>query len=275
MANRVWQWHFGRGLVSTSSDFGLRGAAPTNRELLDWLAARFIASGWSIKSLHREIMLSETYQLASDATSANEQANLARDPDNLYHWRFDRRRLDAEALRDALLSASGRLDLARPGEHPFPPVDEWRWTQHAPFKAVYESSHRSVYLMTQRLARHPYLALFDGPDPNTSTGQRTSAIVPSQALYLLNNPFVTEQARGLATRLIAATPEASARVELACLLCCSRRPAAEESQQALDFIAQQTAALAETDIAAEQLETEAWASYARVLFASHEFSYVD
>ena len=191
MANRIWQWHFGRGLVATPSDFGLRGAPPTNRELLDWLAGRLIASGWSIKSLHRDIMLSETYQLASQDSSAEFAANAARDPDNLHHWRFNRLRLDAESLRDALLTASGQLDLARPGPHPFPPVSEWRWTQHAPFKAVYDSPHRSVYLMTQRFARHPYLALFDGPDPNTSTGLRTSSIVPTQALYLLNNPFVT------------------------------------------------------------------------------------
>jgi Protein of unknown function (DUF1553)/Protein of unknown function (DUF1549)/Planctomycete cytochrome C len=274
-ANRVWQWHFGRGLVATTSDFGLRGAPPTNRELLDWLAARLIDSGWSIKALHREIMLSETYQLASEAVTDEEQANLARDPDNLYHWRYDRRRLDAESLRDALLAASARLDLARPGEQPFPHVEDWHWTQHAPFKAVYDSTHRSVYLMTQRLARHPYLALFDGPDPNTSTGTRTSAIVPSQALYLLNNPFVSEQAAGLAERLMAATPDAAARVELACQLCWSRRPDAEESQQALAYIARLSDALAATDLDPARIEAEAWTSYARVLFASHEFSYVD
>jgi len=274
LVNRVWQWHFGRGIVATPSDFGLRGAEPTNRALLDWLATRFLESGWSIKSLHRDIMLSETYQRASEATGDDQQANLPRDPDNLYHWRYDRRRLDAESLRDALLAASGRLDLARPGDHPFPPVEDWHWTQHSPFKAVYDSSHRSVYLMTQRLARHPYLALFDGPDPNTSTAARTQAIVPSQALYLLNNPFVTEQARGLAERLIASSTDPTARIDLACQLCWSRRPDAAEAQQARDYITAVTAALAETDVHPARLETEAWTSYARVLFASHEFSYI-
>ena len=275
IVNRIWQWHFGRGLVATPSDFGLRGAAPTNRELLDWLAARLIASGWSIKSLHRDIMLSETYQLASQPSSAEQAANAAHDPDNLYHWRFNRRRLDAESLRDALLAASGQLDLARPGPHPFPPVSEWRWTQHAPFKAVYDSPHRSVYLMTQRFARHPYLALFDGPDPNTSTGLRTSSIVPSQALYLLNNPFVTAQARGLADRLIASSPDAPARIELACQICWSRRPTSDEVQQALDYLTRLNQALHESNLSPAQLESEVWTSYARVLFASHEFSYID
>jgi hypothetical protein len=275
IVNRVWQWHFGRGLVDTPSDFGLRGSAPTNRELLDWLAARFIASGWSIKSLHRDIMLSETYQLASQATSTALAANAAIDPDNLYHWRFNRRRLDAESLRDSLLAASGKLDLARPGPHPFPPVSEWRWTQHSPFKAVYDSKHRSVYLMTQRFARHPYLALFDGPDPNTSTGLRTSSIVAPQALYLLNNPFVTEQARGLAERLIEFSPDSQARIEHACRTCWSRHPTSDEVQQTLSYLARFDQTLDESDLSQAQRESEDWTSYARVLFASHEFSYID
>jgi hypothetical protein len=275
IVNRVWQWHFGRGLVATPSDFGLRGAAPTNRELLDWLAERFIASGWSIKSLHRDIMLSETYQLASQVTTVANAANIASDPDNLYHWRFNRRRLDAESLRDSLLAASGQLDLARPGAHPFPPVSDWRWTQHSPFKAVYDSRHRSVYLMTQRFARHPYLALFDGPDPNTSTGLRTSSIVAPQALYLLNNPFVTEQARGLADRLIAFSLDAPARINYACKICWSRGPTTDEVEQAIDYLDQFDQSLEQSGLSPALRELEAWTSYARVLFASHEFSYVD
>jgi hypothetical protein len=193
----------------------------------------------------------------------------------LYHWRFDRRRLDAESLRDALLAASGQLDRTRPGPHPFPPVVEWHWTQHSPFKAVYDSPHRSVYLMTQRLARHPYLALFDGPDPNTSTGLRTSSIVPSQVLYLLNNPFVTAQARELANRLLADSPEARARIDLACRICWSRRASPDEIQQAVDYIARLNQALDVSNRSPAQRESEIWTSYARVLFASHEFSYVD
>jgi hypothetical protein len=275
IVNRVWEWHFGCGLVATPSDFGRRGAAPTNRKLLDWLTARFIDSGWSMKSLHREIMLSETYQLVSQPATAAHAANTGIDPGNLYHWRFNRRRLDAESLRDSMLAASGQLNLTRPAAHPFPPVNKWRWTQHAPFKAVYDSPHRSVYLMTQRFSRHPYLALFDGPDPNTSTGLRTSSIVATQALYLLNNPFVTEQARGLADRLIAYSPDAPTRIELACQLCWSRRPTSDEVQQAVEYVSRYNDELHESNLTPAQRETEVWTSYARVLFASHEFSYID
>ncbi|MBI2827105.1 MAG: PSD1 domain-containing protein [Planctomycetia bacterium] len=271
MANRVWQWHFGRGLVATPSNLGLRGSPPTHPELLDWLARRLIDSGWSIKALHREIMLSRTYQLASTARAEN----AAHDPDNNYYWRFDRRRLDAEAIRDAMLVAGGTLDLARPGEHPFPPVKKWTWTQHQPFKASYPSPHRSVYLMTQRLQRHPYLALFDGPDTNTSTDVRTSATVPSQALFLLNNPLVAEQAEGLARRAIAASGDARKRVELPCLLCWSRRPTNDETNRAVEYVARVADELKAAGAAADRIELESWSSYARLLLESNEFVYVD
>src|SRR5207245_3545592 len=144
------------------------------------------------KEIIRLILLSKTYQLSS----SQDESNAAKDPGNRWYWRYDRRRLDAESLRDALLAVSGKLDLRRPGPHPFPPIDKWGWTQHNAFKEVYPSNQRSVYLMTQRLQRHPYLAIFDGPDTNTSTEQRTSSTVPQQALFLMNNPFVLAQAEG-------------------------------------------------------------------------------
>jgi hypothetical protein len=271
LANRVWQWHFGRGLVATPSNFGMRGAAPDHPELLDWLAGRLIASGWSIKALHREIMASETYRLASGSQAENS----SRDPDNRFYWRFDRRRLDAEAIRDAMLAVSGKLDANRPGEQPFPPVSKWRWTQHSPFKANYPSHHRSVYLMTQRIQRHPYLALFDGPDTNMSTDVRTTATVPSQALYLMNNPFVGEQSTALAERLIAASPEIDQRLALAGRLCWSRELAAVEVETAIEYLRQLGTELAQAGVPADQAEREAWTIYARVMLASNEFVYVD
>ncbi len=130
MVNRLWQHHFGRGLVATPSNFGLRGEPPTHPELLDWLAAEFVRRGWSVKAMHRLIVLSKTYRLAS----TNDAASAARDPANAWYCRSDRRRLDAEAVRDALLAAGGHLDTSRPGPHPFPPIAAWAWTQHAPFK---------------------------------------------------------------------------------------------------------------------------------------------
>ena len=124
MANRIWQHHFGKALVPTPSDFGYRGTPPTHPDLLDWLAAEFIASGWSLKAMHRRIMLSKTYQLAAEAN----ESDAAKDAGNTWYWRFDRRRLDAESLRDATLTLGGSLDLTRPGPHPFPEPAKWRFT---------------------------------------------------------------------------------------------------------------------------------------------------
>ncbi|MFO1019240.1 MAG: DUF1553 domain-containing protein [Planctomycetales bacterium] len=192
--NRVWQYHFGRGIAGTPSNFGLRGEAPTHPEVIDYLADKFMSQGWSVKQLHREILLSKTYRLSSRMAAAQQ----AKDPANQWYWRFPRKRLEAEAIRDSLLFVSGRLDLARPGVHPFPPIKEWNWTQHKPFKEVYPSQHRSVYLMTQRLQRHPFLGLFDAPDTNTTTEKRTSSTVPLQALYLMNNAEMKGDAEAFA-----------------------------------------------------------------------------
>jgi hypothetical protein len=271
MVNRIWQHHFGKGLVTTPSNFGLRGEPPTHAELLDWLAARFIQSGWSLKTMHRLIVLSKTYQLSS----APDDADAAKDPGNRWYWRSDRRRLDAEAIRDALLTVSGRLNLERPGPHPFPPMDRWGWTQHNPFKEVYPSDHRSVYLMTQRFQRHPYLALFDGPDTNTTTDQRTSSTVPQQALFLMNDPWVQEQGEGFARRLMAASADPGQRIELAHQLAWSRPARPEEVERGLRYVEEYRKRLAEAGAPAERVELEAWTSYARVVFSANEFVYLD
>jgi hypothetical protein len=271
LVNRLWQHHFGKGLVATPSNFGLRGEPPTHPELLDWLADQFVKSGWSIKRMHRLIVLSKTYQLAS----RTDTGNAARDPDNRWLWCQDRRRMDAEAIRDALLTLSGNLDLRRPGAHPFPPMAQWGWTQHNPFKDVYPSNHRSVYLMTQRLQRHPYLGLFDGPDTNHSIDQRASSTVPLQALYLMNNPFPRAQAEGLARRLIAGSPDHRRRVERAAELAWGRPPGSAEVEKALAYVQRYQQELAKTGVAPERLELEAWSSYARVVLTANEFVYVD
>ncbi|HLY09224.1 MAG TPA: DUF1553 domain-containing protein, partial [Planctomycetota bacterium] len=245
MANRIWQGHFGRGLVSTPSDFGTRGAAPTNPRLLDHLAARFVAGGWSVKAMHRLILKSAAYQRAE----------------------FPRRRLDAEEIRDALLVASDELDRS-PGEgHPFPPEKDWKFTQHAPFKAVYESKRRSVYLMTQRIQRHPFLALFDGPDTNASTAQRDTSTVPTQALYFLNDPFFHARSQALAARLLLLPSED--RVVAAHRLCFQRVPTPNEQAKAGAFLdAYRAGPPAQSDLAV-------WSAYARTLLGSNEFITVD
>jgi hypothetical protein len=271
MVNRIWQHHFGRGLVGTPNNFGLRGEEPTHPELLDWLAATFIEKGWSVKAMHRLIVQSRAYQLAS----THDEAAAALDPGNRWYWRHDRRRLEAEAIRDALLAVSGTLRRDRPGPHPFPPMAAWRWTQHHPFKDVYPSAHRSVYLMTQRIQRHPFLGLFDEPDTNTTAEKRASSTVPLQALFLMNSPTVRDEAEAFARRLLAAAPDARGRFRLAHELAYARPPSDEEFSKGIHYIERYTAELARLGVAPRQRELEAWTSYARVILCSNEFVYVD
>ncbi|WP_165065990.1 PSD1 and planctomycete cytochrome C domain-containing protein [Paludisphaera rhizosphaerae] len=271
MANRIWQHHFGKAIVPTPSDFGLRGTPPTHPDLLEWLAADFVASGWSIKAMHRRIMLSETYQLAS----RNDPANAAKDTGNAWYWRFDRRPLDAEALRDSLLALGGDLRLDRPGSHPFPPEESWGFTAHHQFKAVYPSDHRSIYLMVQRLHPHPYLALFNGPDASATTAVRDASTVAIQALFMVNNPFVHEQARKFAGRLLESDSDDSSRIQTAYLRAYGRPPTDAERARADAFLREYGRSLAAEGLPADRLQGEAWAGLARAMLASNEFLYVD
>ncbi|MDP6444811.1 MAG: PSD1 and planctomycete cytochrome C domain-containing protein [Pirellulaceae bacterium] len=268
--NRVWQWHFGRGLVNTPSSFGSRGEPPTHPELLDWLASQFRAADYSVKSLHRAIMLSRTYQLASD----DHAGNLRIDPENRRLWRYSRRPLDAESIRDAMLAVSGNLDRSAPPPHPFPPVDTWGFTIHRPFHAVYDSNHRSVYLMVQRNRRHPYLALFDGADPNQSVASRQPTTTPTQALFLMNSPFVHEQANGFARRMTAAPGDREEKIRFAFETAHGRAPPAADLEAAVRFFAGYRERLGTTTDAAAR-ENAAWAALARVLLTSNAFLYVD
>lgn len=265
--NRIWQWHFGQGLVPTPSDFGLRGEPPTHPELLDWLASEFVASGWSIKALHRLIMGSRTYQLAS----IDQPANLLRDPGNRWLWRHARRPLDAESIRDAMLALSGRLDRGIPGPHPFPPVQTWAFTIHRPFHDVYDSDQRSVYLMLQRNRRHPYLALFDAADPNQSVSARLPTTTPTQSLYLMNAPFVHQQAVGFAKQLQAMPGDDEVRVREAFVRAHGVPPTDAESRDARDFLAAYRQKLA----TGGDPEGAAWTGLAHVLLTSNAFLYVD
>lgn len=271
MVNRIWQYHFGRGLVATPSNFGLRAVPPTHPALLDWLAHHFIHSGWSVKALHRLIVTSKTYQLASTVDAAN----AGPDPSNVWYWRFERRRLDAEAIRDAMLASSGNLELRQGGGHPFPPITSWRWTQHDAFKDVYPSNRRSVYLMTQRLQRHPFLTLFDGPDTNVSTDVRTASTVPLQALYLMNNPFVRTQAEGLARRVLSSSVEVDGQTTLAYELAFSRRPSQAEKEAAGRYLKSYGEELSRFQLREPERRMEAWMSLARTLLCANEFMYVD
>lgn len=265
MVNRIWQYHFGEGIVRTPSNFGMLGAPPTHPELLDYLANHFVEQGWSVKAMHRLILNSATWRQAS--ASAGSQPPL---------WdHHARRRLDAESIRDAMLFIAGNLDLQRPGEHPFPEFDKWNWTQHNPFKDVHESRHRSVFLMRQRIQRHPFLSLFDAPDANVTTDVRTSATVPQQVLFLLNNPFAQEQAASFAGRVLSLADNDPARIALAHELAWCREARPEEIERTLDYLDKYTDAAKGTGLASEAARSEAWISLARVLLAANEFFYVD
>ncbi len=275
MVNRIWQHHFGRGLVATPSDFGLRGQPPTHPELLDFLARRFVESGWSIKAMHRLILSSRAWQAASTAADAPGEAmfasNSARDPHNALLWRAERRRLDAESIRDALLVAAGNLERQPPGKHPFPPVHTWGFTQHNQFFALYETPHRTVYQMQQRLRKHPFLALFDGADPNAPTAAREPSTTPLQSLFMMNDKLVHEQAALFAARVQQGTADPARQVERAFQILYGRAPQPDESQAAAEFLKTAGARLAQSPSPASQ----AWASLSRALLGANEFLYVD
>jgi len=271
MVNRIWQQHFGRGLVATENDFGARGQRPTHRELLDWLASRFKDTGYSVKSMHRLIMASAAYQRSSEFKPRAFEL----DPDNKLLWRFSRRRLSAEEIRDAMLLVSGDLDPTMGGEHPFPPVEKWGFSQHAPYYGVYPTKRRSVYLMQQRLKRHPFLALFDGADTNVSTARRELTTVPTQALYLMNNEFVHQRAAGLARRLLSGANDELSRTRLAWQLAFGRSPTTDELSDVSAFMKRYAEAVAENDQAKESLEMKVWSALARTIFTRNEFLFVD
>jgi hypothetical protein len=270
IVNRLWHYHFGKGLVETTNDFGLRGRRPSHPELLEYLAGKFVAEGWSLKRLHREMVLSRAYQMSS----ADEPHGLEIDPANQYLWRFDRQRLDAESIRDSILLVSGELETGG-GPHPFPPVDSWNFTQHQPFSAVYDHRQRSIYLMVQRSQRHPFLALFDGADPSASTSERSSTTTPSQALFLMNDPFIHRQSDAVAGKLLGAGADDRARVEWLYQWAYSRPPREEELGAARDFVDAYVNQLRATNVPAEGQLRTAWAALARVVLSSSEFLYLD
>jgi Protein of unknown function (DUF1553)/Protein of unknown function (DUF1549)/Planctomycete cytochrome C len=273
IVNRVWQRHFGTALVPSASDFGLRGEQPSHPELLDCLASEFVRSGWSLKHLHRLIMTSRTYRLASH----DNEANLQLDPNNRWYWKFNRQRLDAESIRDTLLLVAGTLDPSMPTEpHPFPPQKDWQFTQHHPFKDDYASNLRSVYLMTKRLTAKPYFQTFDGPDPNVCTSDRDQSVTALQALYFVNDEFLHEQANRLAEKLLADHSNNDHRLNEAFSKILCRAPKSHEFallQQHL--VAVREVASRDKEIDRSTIEMQAWSSLVRSLLRLNEFLYLD
>lgn len=265
IVNRVWQQHIGRGLAATPDNFGRQGTKPSHPELLDWLAEEFIQDGWSLKKLHRRILLSESYQLSSQAEAFSFEA----DPENILVSRFERRRLDAESIRDALLAVSGRLDRSPGGAHPMQPWYKNRFSLNSPFHLEPASNRRSVYLLTQRLFRHSILDQFDGPDRNSSTAKRGSSNIPSQALFLMNSKFVREQAEALAVRLAKEAADDEARIQRIFQLAYSRDPDATELTSLLKFLKSYREANATREGEPELV------ALSRAILTSNEFFFID
>ncbi len=285
LVNRVWQNHFGTGLVATSDNFGNRGELPSHPALLDWLAADFVENGWSIKSLHRRIVVSNTYMQASRGATKSAAAARRVDPDNRLMWTMPLERLDAEALRDAVLAVSGRLDLtpggSETGEFLYERgqvIDQKRPTfrpnrvrSDDPFYS--DSRRRSVFLPVVRNAMPDILSLFDAADPNGIVARRNDTTVPSQSLFLLNHPFVLENSRALATRILSSpADDDTARIALAYRLAVGRSPRPAEVKRVSEFLAAEVAG--ETKGTPEEKRLVAWTGFAQTLFCRNEFLYL-
>jgi hypothetical protein len=274
IVNRIWQGHFGRGIVATANDFGTRGVAPRNQPLLDYLALDFMDKGWSLKALHKQILLSHAYMLSSADSAPNEEI----DPDNTYIWRHSRSRLDAEEIRDSLLSVSQLLDRSPAGPHPFPPQAEWNWEDQnhfSPEQAKYDTDRRTVYMMIQRTVRLPYFTLFDGPNNNVSTEQRTGSLTPLQALYFMNADFPRRAAKNLSSILLAGGSSEQDVIQQAFLTIYGRPPAPAESYRASGFLHKAADAYATHGVNGAAVQAGALEELLKALFASNEFMFVE
>ena len=272
--NRVWQHLFGRGIVASVDNFGTLGKLPAHPELLDTLAVQFMEDGWSIKRLIRRIVLSRAYQLSGDAN----EAAIAVDADNTLLWRANTRRLEAEAIRDALLAVSGQLDLARPVGSPVTELGDQLVRGVDLKKLVPESNHRSVYLPVVRDYPPEVFELFDFPSPDMTSGDRAVTTVPMQELFFQNSPFVAGQAKHAAQRVLSADglDHDVERVDYAFRLALSRPPNEPERNAALTYLVRAVQVTAETnsDSSVAAARETAWTGVMHTLLAGAEFRYL-
>ncbi len=271
IVNRLWQHHFGRGIVRSSSDFGFQGTAPTHPELLDWLAVEFQRGGWKMKAMHKRMMLSATYQMSS---AHNAQAYAA-DPTNDLFWRFDIRRLTAEEIRDSILAVTGTLNLQMFGPSIYPPLPQEvlatasrpgaAWGRSSPE----EAARRTIYIHVKRSLRPPMLANFDVPDTDTPCAVRMSTTVPTQSLGMLNSKFLNDQAAEFANRLREENGDSRQKqVAAAIRLTTGRVPTDKEVQGDLEFL--------DELVKEEQLSAaDALRHYALLMLNTNEFIYLD
>ncbi len=282
MVNRIWQWHFGTGLVASSDNFGTLGDRPSHPELLDRLAAYFVESGWSVKRLHRLILRSSTYRMQSGVSPPRAEVV---DASNRLFWRFPRRRLEVEALRDSILALSGRLDRTMGGS-----IFDYKGKSQVDdyfrglFSAgqgghnfdAYQSGRRSLYLPVVRNQLFPMFQLFDFADSNAVTSRRGDSTVATQALFMMNSPFVKRQAIHFAEELLSQEgADDRSRVRLAHQKVLARSPSEGETEQALNYLAAYRPAREATGPQKEEARRKAWASYCQLLFGLNEFMYID
>ncbi|WP_145455332.1 PSD1 and planctomycete cytochrome C domain-containing protein [Gimesia panareensis] len=269
MVNRIWYHLFGRGLVPTVDNFGLIGKQPSHPELLDDLALQFMQEGWSTKRMIRQIVLSRTYQLSSTP----DPANLEIDPENHLLWRATPRRLEAEAIRDAILTVSGQLILDRPNGSTVTPLGD-KLARSIPLEKLQPpSNYRSVYLPVVRDYVPELFDLFDFPSPSLVSGTRAVTNVPAQALYLRNSQFITDEAHHAAQRLLAdkQLKNDAARVDLAMRRALGRTPTPEERTGALQLVQQVRQS---SDPKSKTVEVDAWAAWFQTLFMTAEFRFL-
>jgi Protein of unknown function (DUF1553) len=270
MANRVWQYHFGRGIVRSASDYGAQGTRPTHPELLDWLASELVANGWHLKPLHRTILLSSAYRMSS----RSQEKALAADPANDAFWRYDMRRLTAEEVRDSLLAVSGNLNLKMfgPGVYPEIPKEVLAgqsmpgrgWGKSSPE----EAARRSIYIHVKRSLLYPILESFDIAETDRSVPVRFATIQPTQALAMINGDFLNRQAAVFADRLRREEQDVTARVRRGLYLATQRAPTDAEVRRGVDLVR----ALQREDGLSE---TAALNGFCLVVLNLNEFMYLD
>lgn len=272
IVNRVWRWHFGKGLVRTIDNFGLLGDAPTHPELLDWLAHRFMEQGWSFKKLHRLIMLSSTYQLGSRV----DPAIVERDPENMHFARANLRRLEAEEVRDAMLAVTGKLDRTLGGSLLTVKNRDYFFDHTSKDLTNYTSQRRSIYLPVVRNNVYDIFQLLDYPDAAVPTGDRNSTTVAPQALLMMNSEFVGQASTELATRLLQLTAgDDAARLRTGYLLAYGREATEKELAESTVFLAELEKAFqaSEPDVARRRIRT--WETLCQTILAANEFIYLN
>ena len=278
LANRIWQHHFGRGLVATPSNFGFNGARPTHPELLDYLAARLASDGGRWKPLHKLLLMSATYRQASQPNELGQRI----DPENAFLWRASRQRLEAEALRDSILAVSGKLNpqLGGPGIKPRIRADLLTASQRNKWPVLTSEGpaqwRRSVYIYAKRQLLMPIMELFDAPTTTDSCAERMQSVVPTQALVLMNDEFVEDHAGFLALRAVAEAEEHLSRViERMQSLALAKPAGPERLKQAVAFVEAREAGYAKVPSPTNLPRQRALTDLAHVMFNSSEFIYIE